>query len=95
MSDALGELDVRIRDQSGAVNVYPLVEIKVPDGTLTDNGQGRVTLSPEGASDFENFSYEVIDTGVTKRIPIFQQMIVQGAIYILGDLIIDGTLVII
>jgi hypothetical protein len=42
-----------------------------------------------------NFSYQIVNTGVTVTIPIYQQMIVHNEIEILGNLVEDGELVII
>ena len=43
----------------------------------------------------DNFSYNIIDEGEEIVIPEFQQMIVQQAIQINGNLINEGSLVVI
>jgi hypothetical protein len=56
---------------------------------------GQLDLVGSATPAPENFSYETVALGVTVTIPIYQQMIVQGAITIIGTLVINGTLVII
>ncbi len=59
----------------------------------TINATSPITGS-SGSSD-DNFSYATIASGVTKTIPLHQQMIVYQNINIVGDLDIIGDLVLI
>ena len=54
---------------------------------------GQFDLVGSGTSSPENFSYELIATGVTVTIPLYQQMIVHELLVIEGTLVVDGTLV--
>jgi hypothetical protein len=43
-----GAEGLRVRDQDGTPNVKPVTEIRVTNGTLTDNGDGVVSLQTGG-----------------------------------------------
>lgn len=54
---------------------------------LDKSGAGSSSSSPD------NFSYEVIDAGVTKIIPTNQLMLVDGHVRVLGHLTVQGRMV--
>ena len=43
-----GAEGLRVRDQDGTPNVKPVTEIRVTNGTLTDNGDGVISLQTGG-----------------------------------------------
>ena len=70
--------------------------ILVPaSGVTLVTGTNTITVGATGGTAPENFSYEVIPSGVTVEVPLYQQMIVhdQFEVQNTGVLILEGTLV--